>query len=128
MRKLIILALLAGALLQGWKYISGHQAGGSSRQARQEAGSVDLQALAKTVPAGAVVMYTTSECPYCVQARSWLDQYGFSYDECNMSHDQRCHSEMQSLGGQGVPFLVVNGDPMGDGGFNTEAFIQRLRQ
>lgn len=128
MRTLIILALLAGALLQGWKYLSGYQEGNPSGQTRQASGNVDLQALAKTVPAGAVMMYTTSECPYCAQARSWLDQYGFSYTECNMSHDQSCHSEMQRLGGQGVPFLVVRGEPMGDGGFDTEEFIRRLRQ
>lgn len=128
MRTLIILALLAGALLQGWKYLSGYQAGNPTVQARQNMSSADLQALAKTVPAGALTMYTTSQCPYCAQARSWLDQYGFSYDECNMSHDQRCHSEMQRLGGRGVPFLVVRGDAMGDGGFDTDEFIQRLRQ
>ncbi len=126
MRKLFILALLAGALLQGWKYVTGHQGGAPTGYARQDMNRADLQALAKTVPAGAVMMYTTSQCPYCTQARNWLDQYGFSYDECNMSHDQRCHSEMQSLGGRGVPFLVVHGETMGDGGFDTEEFIQRL--
>jgi glutaredoxin len=84
-----------------------------------------LHALAATVQASEVVMYSTSECPYCVQAKSWLNQYGFALTECNMSVDKQCVREFNSYGADGTPFLIVRGHQMKDG-FDSDEFIAAL--
>ncbi len=88
-----------------------------------------MQALADTVRPGDVTMYSTTECGYCTQAKSWLNQYGFAFTECNMSNVERCDTEFRELGGTGTPFLVVQ---RGEktyrmrNGFNSEEFLALL--
>ncbi len=88
-----------------------------------------MQALADTVRPGDVTMYSTTECGYCTQAKSWLNQYGFAFTECNMSNVERCETEFRELGGTGTPFLVVQ---RGEktyrmrNGFNSEEFLALL--
>ncbi|MDP2964007.1 MAG: glutaredoxin domain-containing protein [Sulfurimicrobium sp.] len=84
-----------------------------------------LQALAATVKPGDVVIYTTTSCPYCAQAKGWLGQNGFAFTECDTEADAACASAFQSLGGVGVPYLVVRGKHMKDG-FDSEQFISLL--
>jgi len=85
----------------------------------------DLQALAATVKPGDVVIYTTTDCPYCAQAKGWLKQNGFAFAECDTQADAACASTFQSLGGTGVPYLVVRGKHMKDG-FDSEQFVSLL--
>jgi glutaredoxin len=86
-----------------------------------------LRALATTVQASDVVMYSTSECVYCAQAKNWLNQYGFAFTECNMSVDNRCLKEFKSYGADGTPFLIVRGHQMKDG-FDSDEFIAALKK
>ena len=91
-----------------------------------EVSAADLSALAKTVATGDVTIYTTTECPYCAQAKSWMSQYGFSYIECDTQARSECAREMQALGAVGVPFLVVRGKKMNDG-FDSDQFLALLK-
>lgn len=88
-----------------------------------------IHTLAATVKAEVVVMYTTTECGYCHQAKAWLNQHGFAYTECNMSVDSRCESEFASYRANGTPFLVLNRQGrehrMHDG-FDSDEFLAAL--
>lgn len=84
-----------------------------------------MHAFAATVRASDVVMYSTSECPYCAQAKSWLSRYGFAFTECNMSVDKQCVREFNRYGADGTPFLIVRGHQMKDG-FDSDEFIAAL--
>jgi glutaredoxin len=85
----------------------------------------NLQALAETVQAEDIVVYTTTHCPYCAQAKSWLKKQGFAYTECNADTDSHCASDMQSFGADGTPYLVVRGHHMKNG-FDTDEFLAVL--
>ncbi|MDB5815468.1 MAG: glutaredoxin-like protein [Rhodocyclales bacterium] len=122
MRKLFILILLVGGLYQGWKHFAPT---GVSLDGREISAS-ELSALAVGVKANEVVMYSTSECPYCAQAKNWLNQNGFAFTECNMSEAHRCEDEFRSYGGIGTPYLVVRGHHVKDG-FDPDEFLTALR-
>jgi glutaredoxin len=92
-----------------------------------DASESELRRLAAGVRPGEVVMYSTTECVYCAQAKSWLNQYGFAFDECNMSVSARCESEFRSYHGNGTPYLVVRGQHMKDG-FDSDEFVALLRR
>jgi glutaredoxin len=126
---LLLAAVLWGvwAGWQGWKGGGAQSGGGTVTQ-----GSVlqKMGALAAKVSAGDVVMYSTSVCPYCAQAKGWLNQNGFAFTECNMTTTASCESEFKSLGGDGTPFLVVRQGGkvsyMKDG-FDSEEFLALLK-
>jgi|GEM_PF-1817315 len=88
-----------------------------------------VQALAASVKADEVEMYTTSECPYCAEAKTWLKQNGFAFTECNMSITPRCIDEFKDYGANGTPFLIIrrNGKTheMKDG-FDSQEFLTAL--
>jgi glutaredoxin len=59
---------------------------------------------------GAIVMYTTTTCPYCKAAREWLNSNQVVWRECNVDIEATCREEFQSKGAPGVPLLKVNDD------------------
>jgi glutaredoxin len=86
----------------------------------------ELRQLASTVGEGDVVIYTTTECPYCAQAKAWMAQYGFRFTECDAEVREDCADELDRLGGVGVPYLIVRGHHMKDG-FDSDEFASALR-
>lgn len=56
-----------------------------------------------------VLIYTTSTCPYCARAISWLTRHGANWRECNIELDSACLRRYQEQGAPGVPLLQVNG-------------------
>ena len=56
-----------------------------------------------------ILLYTSSTCPHCKTAKDYLDQKGYEYEEKNVQMDQNAAIELQNIGAQGVPTLVVNG-------------------
>ena len=57
-----------------------------------------------------LVLYTTSWCGYCRQARKYLNDRGISYVEKDIEKDRFANSEFQRFGPRGVPLLVRNGE------------------
>ena len=53
-----------------------------------------------------LVMYTTTHCPYCAEARAWLRKNKVAYNECNIETQEACHTQWQRLGAHAVPTLV----------------------
>lgn len=85
-----------------------------------------LRAFAAEVEPGDVLMYSTTHCPHCAQARSWLKRYGFDWTECNMSTTPHCEDEFRALGADGTPYLIVRGHHMKNG-FDSDEFLAALR-
>src|SRR3569832_2413715 len=56
-----------------------------------------------------LVMYTTTHCPYCAEARAWLAKTGIAYRECNTEPSEECLAHFVRLGADCVPTLVFEG-------------------
>lgn len=65
--------------------------------------------LRERVRPGDIVMYTTSDCPYCAAARRWLEGERVAWRECNVEQDDRCLRTYQAAGAPGVPLFQVRG-------------------
>lgn len=61
-----------------------------------------------------IVIYTTTECPYCVNAKQLLTQKGLAYTEVNIETDTMKRDEMIKLSGRrSVPQIFINDKPIG---------------
>jgi glutaredoxin len=110
---------------------AGHTSGsGIVAATDSDSSASELSTLAATVKPGEVVMYSTTECPYCTQAKAWLNQYGFAFTECNIGINTVCEEEFRRYGATGTPYLVVqrNGKQrhMKDG-FDSDEFLAALQ-
>jgi glutaredoxin 3 len=55
-----------------------------------------------------VVIYTTTSCPYCVQAKRLLDRKGVPYTEIDVSADAEKRAEMMRASGRRtVPQIFI---------------------
>lgn len=54
-----------------------------------------------------VVMYKTSWCGYCKKAEALLTSLGVSLVQYDIEKDKQRQAEMKSMGGTGVPFIVI---------------------
>ncbi|TAK79148.1 MAG: glutaredoxin family protein [Aquabacterium sp.] len=65
--------------------------------------------IAAAALAGDIVMFTTTDCPYCAQARDWLRRHRVAHAECPTDTRADCAERFAALGGRGVPTLQVRG-------------------
>jgi glutaredoxin len=56
---------------------------------------------------GRITMFTTSTCPYCAQAKAWLNERDISWRECNVELSAACQAAFESQGAPGVPLMQV---------------------
>jgi len=110
---LVIAALAFGA----WQLVQ--------RSRTPDLSTEELTQLASTVRPDDVLIYTTTDCQYCAQAKAWMTQYGFAFTECDAQVRADCARDLQALG-SGVPYLVVRGHHMKNG-FDSDEFIAALR-
>ena len=82
------------------------------------------QQVAEAARPGDIVMFTTSDCPYCAQARKWFGEHRVAYSECNTTVDAACLAAYEKLAAPGVPTLVVKGQRQV--GFQPERVAQAL--
>lgn len=54
-----------------------------------------------------VVMYSTSWCPYCEQARKMFRARGIEYTEYDIEQSSQARAAHRELGGRGVPLILV---------------------
>ena len=86
-----------------------------------------LAALAASTPGADVLMYSAPWCSNCAAAKSWLAQYGFKFQECDIQTSSVCLSQLKALDAEGgVPYLIVKGRHMKDG-FDSDEFIAALK-
>lgn len=67
-----------------------------------------------------VTMYATSWCGYCSKARSYFNEKGIAYTEYDIEKDERAKKAYDSLGGRGVPVILVGKKRMN--GFSAAGF------
>lgn len=55
-----------------------------------------------------IVVYTTPSCPYCTTAKRYFQQLGLTFQEKDVSKDQRAAQIMVQKSGQmGVPVIEI---------------------
>lgn len=57
-----------------------------------------------------VVLYATSWCGYCAKARQLLNENNIPYYEHDIEKSAQALEQFKSLGGNGVPLLLVKGE------------------
>lgn len=72
-----------------------------------------------------VVMYATSWCPYCQQARNYFRQRGIPYVEHDIEKDATARRDYRAFGGRGVPVIFVDKRRMN--GFSASGFEKIYR-
>ena len=61
-----------------------------------------------------IEIYTKDNCPYCVQAKNWLTQHGFSYTENKLYNEEQLLAFMQKCNGaRTVPQIIINNKLIG---------------
>ena len=58
---------------------------------------------------GQVIMYSTVWCGYCKKAKAYFKQKGISFSERDIEKSKQAEKEYRSLGGGGVPLILVGG-------------------
>jgi len=76
-----------------------------------------MQSVATTIP---VVLYATSWCGYCAQARAYFAKKGVPYIEHDVEKSAAANAEFKRLGGRGVPLIVHGANVMR--GFREQSF------
>ena len=131
--KLLMLVAIVWGAWTGWQLSQrgGLPAGSPGSVTRPNSDSI--RALAATVKAEDVVMYTTSVCPHCASAKGWLAGNGFAFTECNMSVDPSCVAEARrvwQMREPTTPYPVVRRHgrthPMKNG-FDSDEFLAAVR-
>jgi glutaredoxin len=61
----------------------------------------------RATPAKKVVIYTTSHCPYCIQAKRYFTEKKISFREVDIERSTSGKAEFKKLGGDGVPLIMV---------------------
>jgi glutaredoxin len=73
------------------------------------------------------VLYVKTGCPWCEEARTFLEGHGISHREVNVSEDRRALDEMTRLSGQSkAPTLDWHGDVLAD--FDVDELTEFLHQ
>ena len=58
---------------------------------------------------GKVILYATSWCGYCKKARAFLNEKNIPFYEYDIEKSIEGRDQYRSIGGRGVPVLLVNG-------------------
>jgi len=75
--------------------------------------------------ANKVVIYTTSECAYCEMTKEFFRQNKISYEEKDVSVDDKAREEMVAKSGQlGAPVVDIDGEIVI--GFDEEKLAELL--
>lgn len=73
-------------------------------------------------PDNNVIMYATSWCGYCKQARNYFNANGIPYTEYDIEKDVDAKAAYDQLGAKGVPVILVGENRMN--GFSEAGFQQ----
>ena len=76
-----------------------------------------------------ILMYTTSWCRDCREAKKFLGDHGISFEEIDIDRDPRFAATVMALndGMRKVPTLDVEGTIVSGDGFNAARFEKELR-
>jgi glutaredoxin len=72
-----------------------------------------------------IKMFATDWCPHCRRAQAFFAKQGIRYTHIDIEKSEAGRAEYRSLGGRGVPLIVVGEQRMS--GFGEERLAQMLR-
>lgn len=75
---------------------------------------------------GKVTIYSTDWCKYCKMAKQFMDSKGIPYTDIDIEKSREGYDTYKSLGGNGIPLLVVNGYIIR--GYDPDAIEQDYKQ
>lgn len=56
-----------------------------------------------------IKIYSTPTCPYCLQAKKYLEEKKLIYTDIDVSQDPQAAQKMQEISGQlGVPVILID--------------------
>jgi len=125
----VMLPLLCSAQIYQWTDESGRVHFGDKPKGKENAEQVSVKVnvyesvgYSSIAPAqdDRVVMYGASWCGYCRQARNYFQQNGIRYVEYDIEKSERARRAYDSIGGNGVPVILVGDKRMN--GFSVEGF------
>ena len=64
-----------------------------------------------------LTVYSKPNCPYCEQAKSWLDSNKIEYRTIDISEDTESLNMLREQGHKTVPQLYLNGEVLVSGGW-----------
>jgi glutaredoxin-like YruB-family protein len=74
-----------------------------------------------------VIIYTTTWCPFCNEAKNYLNSKGIPFEEKNVEIDLQAREEMIEKSGQlGVPVIDIDGKIIV--GFSPEEIEEALKE
>lgn len=75
-----------------------------------------------------IIIYSTTYCPFCSQAKRLLTQKGLKFTEINIEADEQKQNEMinKSGGRRTVPQIFINGQHIG--GYDELYALERQGQ
>jgi glutaredoxin len=76
--------------------------------------------------AASVVMYSASWCGYCRKARNYFKRQHIAFTEYDVETSSKSRSDYRSLGGHGVPIILVGNKRMN--GFSVAGFENLYRR
>jgi len=88
--------------------------------------SSDPSPVAEARAAHEVILYTTSWCPYCRQAKAFFESRGIPYTDYDIEKDPEAAARKKQMTGGGVPFAIVNGEYIS--GYAPGAYDAALRK
>lgn len=124
MKRQVILIFLCAALLGlGASYAYHNNPLNDAPGAIVKRGNFDA---IQTRVQSSVVVYGTTSCPACQQARALLSFKGVRYADMPVDASPAANQEAKSLGAQRVPFILIGNSSIE--GFNEEQILQLLAE
>ncbi|WP_432728899.1 glutaredoxin domain-containing protein [Variovorax sp. W6] len=127
---LLVLALIVGCYaiyqMAGKRGLTSESVGSLDSRLGRSDSSEQLAELAAGTQAGDVFVFSADWCPNCREAKGWMEQHSFKYEQCDIDRDHGCKARLASLGGDGIPYLIVKGHHMRDG-FDSQEFVAAMR-
>ncbi len=99
-----------------------NNADGLSDSAYSKASDIKTKKLAKQKK---VIMYSTSWCGYCAEARRYMQSNGIKYKEYDIEKSESANRKYKQLGGSGVPLILVGNQKMS--GFSASRLEAMLK-
>ncbi|MCI1192698.1 glutaredoxin family protein [Calidifontimicrobium sp. SYSU G02091] len=65
--------------------------------------------IARLAQPGDIRMVSSLSCPFCTEARLWMERHGVPFEECFIERDAACEATYESLAKQATPTLIVRG-------------------
>jgi glutaredoxin len=82
-------------------------------------------AISQRLEKNEVILYSTTWCGYCAKTREYFAENNIDYIDLDVEHSEEGRQGYESLGGNGVPIVVINTETVIHG-YNPEGISAAL--